>query len=124
MTPLAIALAGALGALTRHGLGVLAGPTAWPWPTLGINVAGSFLLGLVATWGSARLPGPLTVALGVGFLGAFTTYSTFSVQTVGLVREGRLGQAAGYVAASLVLGLGAAAVGLAAGRALVGDGAA
>jgi CrcB protein len=119
MTALAVGVAGALGALLRHALGLLAGPVAWPWPTLGINVAGSFLLGLVTTWGAARFPSVVTAAAGTGFLGAFTTYSTFSVQTVSLVREGRLSAAGAYVALSLVLGVAAAAAGLAVGVALL-----
>ena len=122
MTALAVGLAGALGALLRHAIGLLAGSTGWPWPTFGINVLGSFLLGVVTVWGAARWPGVVTAAAGTGFLGAFTTYSTFSVQTVTLLREGRFAAAGAYVAATLVAGVLAAAAGLALGRSLLAAG--
>lgn len=119
MTALAVGLAGAVGALLRHALGLLAGPTAWPWPTLAINVVGSFLLGVVTTWGAARWPSVVTAAVGTGLLGAFTTYSTFSVQVVTLVREGRAGAAGAYVALTLGVGVAAAAAGIALGAAVL-----
>ena len=119
MIAVAVGLAGAVGALLRHGIGVFVGSTTWPWPTLGINVLGSFLLALVATWGAGRWPGVVTTAVGTGLLGAFTTYSTFSLQTVTLVRDGRLGAAGAYVLASVVLGIGAAAAGLLLGALLL-----
>jgi CrcB protein len=119
VTALAVGLAGAVGALLRHALGVLAGPAAWPWPTLAINVAGSFLLGVVTTWGAARWPSVVTAAVGTGLLGAFTTYSTFSVQVVTLIREGRAGAATAYVALTLGVGVAAAAAGIALGAAFL-----
>jgi len=119
VTALSVAVAGAVGALLRHALGILAGATTWPWATLGINVSGSFLLGVVTTWGAARWPSVVTVGVGTGLLGAFTTYSTFAVQTVQLARDGRIAAATTYVAASLVAGLLAAFAGMAAGRGLL-----
>ncbi len=111
MTVLAVALAGALGALCRYAIAVLIGPLAFPWATLGVNVAGSFMLGLLYAF--APVPdGVLRVAVGTGFLGAFTTFSTFSVETVALVHEGRPVLAAGYVLASVMLGIVAAFAGL------------
>lgn len=112
MTAVAIAVAGALGALARHGIGLLTGSAGWPWPTMAINVAGSFLAGLMLEWVTHRLPPVVGTAITVGFLGAFTTYSTFSVQVVTLVREGRAVAAGGYLLASVVLGLLAALAGM------------
>ncbi len=115
MTVLAVALAGALGALCRYAIALMVGPLAFPWATLGINVAGSFLLGLL--YAVAPIPdGMLKVAVGTGFLGAFTTFSTFSVETVALVRDGRPVLAAAYVLLSVVMGVVAAYVGLLLGQ--------
>ncbi|MDP9396979.1 MAG: CrcB family protein [Actinomycetota bacterium] len=115
MRILLVAVAGALGALCRYAVGLAAGSAAFPWATLAINVAGSFLL--AALLAVAPVPrGDVTVALGTGFLGAFTTFSTFSVETLALLRDGRAGAAAAYVAASMVLGVAAAGAGW-----LVGD---
>jgi CrcB protein len=114
-----LAVAGALGVLSRYGLAQAVGPRSFPWTTLGINVVGSFLLGvvlagpLVAAW-----PGDVTTAISVGFLGAFTTYSTFAFETTSLLRDGRAGTAFAYVAASLGAGLAASALGYVVGRAL------
>lgn len=111
MLVLSIAVAGALGALCRYGLGVVVGPLGFPWVTLGINVAGSFLLGLLVA--AAPLPDSTARAvIGTGLLGAFTTFSTFSVETVALARDGRVPAACGYALASLVLGVAAAGAGL------------
>lgn len=118
---LGIAVAGALGALARYGVGLLAGATGWPWPTLVVNVVGSFLAGLMVEWGTARLPEPWASTITVGFLGAFTTYSAFTVQVLSLVRGGRTVAALAYLLATLVLGLGAALVGLTLAR-LANDG--
>ena len=73
-------------------------------------MAGSFLLAVLLA--VAPIPrGDLTLALGTGFLGAFTTFSTFSMETLTLLRDGRVAAAAAYVVASVVLGVGAAGAG-------------
>jgi fluoride exporter len=83
---------------------------------VGINVVGSFLLGLLAaeTWFSRDV----REALGVGFLGGFTTFSTFSVQVVLDVDAGEPWRAAGYLIASVVGGIAAATCGYVLGRKL------
>ena len=115
-TALLVAAAGAAGVLARYGLASLASGDGALWMIMAINVAGSFLLGLLVTgaWGgdAAR------TAAGVGFLGGFTTYSTFSVQAVTTAESGRWLTAAAYVGGSLVLGIAAALAGLALGRQL------
>lgn len=121
---LAVAGAGAVGALLRFGaerlharrrsLSPQGDSPRWtfPWATLAVNVAGSFLLGWVAGSAAAgHLDPTLALVLGVGVAGALTTYSTFSLDLLLLVRSEAFRAAAVYVAASLVLGIGAAVVG-------------
>lgn len=119
MTTVLVAVAGAAGAVLRYRLGVLVGVRSFPWATLGINVSGSFLLAAVLSGPAASRWGPTaTTAVAVGLLGSYTTFSTFGYETATLVRSDRLGSAAGYVAASLVGGLAATALGHLAGRAM------
>lgn len=121
MTWLLVAVAGAAGALTRYGITLAVGPRPFPIATLAINVTGSFLLGLVLTLGAAgRLSPQATTALAVGFLGAYTTYSTFSWELFTLGRADRLLTATAYLAASVALGVLAAALGYRAGTAIRG----
>ena len=117
MTALWVALAGATGSVLRWRLGVAFG--ARPSTTLAINATGSYALALLMSgpWTSRFDPALLT-ALGTGLLGAYTTFSTFSHETMDLVREGRLPAALGYVTATLAAGLLAAAAGWSTGRAL------
>jgi fluoride exporter len=118
-----VALAGALGALTRYGLeGLISGRFSGSFPlgTLVINVSGSFALGLlfvVLTERTAVDPA-LRTALTIGFLGAYTTFSTFSFETVRLLEDGAYGMAALNVAASIGLGLIAVWAGMSLGRAI------
>jgi CrcB protein len=82
--------------------------TRFPLATFIINVAGSFLLGVLGALAAARvLPhsDTLRLALGVGFIGAFTTFSTFEFETHALLEEGSVLTAAIYVGASVVVGL-------------------
>ena len=117
MTTLLVAVAGLLGVLARYGLSRMTLHTeALVWTTVGINIVGSFLLGLLAAehWFSRDV----REAIGVGFLGGFTTFSTFSVQVVLEVDAGRPWRAGAYVALSVVGGIAAAAAGYALGRRL------
>jgi CrcB protein len=114
-----VAVAGAAGAVTRYGIGMAIGVRTFPWATFAINITGSFLLGLLVTLGAERnWSGNVTVPLAVGFLGAFTTFSTFSFETQTLLRTGRAQTALIYVAASVVVGVVAAAGGYATARGL------
>ncbi len=125
-TVLLIALGGALGTLARFFVGLAAAPVSQslPWGTIGINVAGSFVIGFVGTLTLAggRYPWPESLRLFamVGFCGGFTTFSTFSLQTLDLLRGGAPLRAAINVLVSVVLCLGAVALGHALAAALGG----
>jgi CrcB protein len=114
---LMVALGGAVGAVARYGVSVGAARwfgLAFPWGTLIVNVVGGLAMGLLA----ARF-GPeqeaVRLALGVGVLGGFTTFSAFSLETVRLM-EHQPGLAMLYVAASVILSVGACWAGLMLGR--------
>ena len=121
-TFIGIAVAGALGALARYGVGAAINErfTRFPWGTLAVNVTGSFLLGFLFVLLTERstASAALRSALTIGFVGSYTTFSTFSFETLKLLEDGALGGAALNVAASIVLGLGGAWLGMNAGRAL------
>ncbi|MCA9621308.1 MAG: fluoride efflux transporter CrcB [Myxococcales bacterium] len=112
---LLIALGGAAGAVSRYGV------TEWarsrlgeqfPYGTLAVNVVGSLLLGLLLGLSLRHVAGRMARAgLGTGFLGALTTFSTFSNETLLLAQQGKAGQAALNVGLSLALGLAAAMLG-------------
>ena len=117
MTTLYVAVGGVLGVLARFGIGRLTlHHEALLWSTVAINVAGSFLLGLLVA--GQWFGRDVREGLGVGFLGGFTTFSTFSVQAVLEVDAGEPGRAIAYVVASVAGGLLAATAGYALGRSL------
>jgi fluoride exporter len=114
---LAVAVGGALGAVLRQLTSVsLAGRGRIPWGVLVVNVVGSFIAGL-----ALALPLDPTVQLVIvsGVCGGLTTFSTFAVETIQLVSEGKHRAAAASVALNLALAVPAAFLGLAAGQALV-----
>jgi CrcB protein len=113
-----VAAGGVLGALARYGLGVvIPAPGAWPLPTLVINLTGALALGALLEGlsrsgpdvGSRRV---LRLALGTGFLGAYTTYSTLALDAVHLFVAGAAPAAAGYLLASLLGGAAATTAGI------------
>ena len=118
----AVAAGGALGAPARYGiaLAVTVTPGTFPWGTFWINISGSFAIGLLLAVLLDRCPADRFVRpfLATGFLGAYTTYSTFAVETDLLVRNGHGRLALAYVAASVLGGLAATWFGLVAGRAV------
>lgn len=116
---LSVALGGALGASARYGIGLVSVRLLGPeWAVAGTwvaNVLGCFLIGLaipLLTADRARL------VLVVGFLGAFTTFSTYSAETIALWESGRVGLAAVNAVGSVLLGLLAVAAGLTVARAV------
>ena len=120
---LALMLGGAFGALSRWGLHYLI-DTKWgsqhpfPWGILVVNVVGCFLFGWLFTLFEERewFSNSLQLAVFTGFLGSFTTFSTFSWNTLELLRTGHLALAVGNVSASVILGLLAVWGGMALGR--------
>jgi len=124
----AIALGGALGAPARYGVAHLihVAPGTFPWATFWTNITGSFALGAVLALLTERFPprSYLRPFVAIGFLGAYTTYSTFAVETVLLVKDGHPAIAMAYAGGSLVAGFAAVWVGLVVARAVPLPGAA
>jgi CrcB protein len=120
-----IAAAGAIGALSRWGItrlsAVLWGDN-FAWGTFIANVVGCFLLGFLMhiSLVSDKFSPAIRTALTVGFLGALTTFSTFSYETIQYVEDGNWTTAGANIAANLIIGLAATFGGLALGRALYG----
>ena len=118
----AIAVGGALGAPARYGVALVvhAAPGSFPWATFWTNVSGSFALGLVMGLVLERFPPSryLRPFVATGFLGAYTTYSTFAVEADLLVKDGHAVVGGVYVAVSLLAGLLAVWAGVSAARAL------
>src|SRR6266700_6772229 len=126
MIYLLIALGGAVGSLIRYLIGgavqrMSAG--GFPIGTIFVNVSGCFLIGiLVRQFLNMQLSPELRALLIVGFCGGYTTFSTFSAETVGLIEGGEYGRATGYVVLSVILCLTATFAGMTAVRLLTGTG--
>ncbi|HRE36622.1 MULTISPECIES: fluoride efflux transporter CrcB [Sphingopyxis] len=111
-----VMVGGAIGAGARHLVGQILlarlGP-GFPWWTLSVNIAGSLLMGLLIGW-LARSGGSdqARLFLGVGVLGGFTTFSSFSMEFWTLFERGQMAQAAAYVGASVIIGIAACGVGM------------
>jgi fluoride exporter len=105
---LAVALGATLGAPARYGIAqvIHVAPGTFPWATFGTNVSGSFALGLFMAFVLERFPPSryLRPFVATGFLGAYTTYSTFAVETDLLVKDGHAAIGLVYAGASLVVG--------------------
>ncbi len=123
MTVIGIAVAGAFGALARYGLeGAVSRrwPGAFPWGTFVVNVTGSFALGFVFVFLTERVSVDPRVrsSLTIGFLGAYTTFSTLSFESYRLLEDGAVGLALANTLGSLGAGLLAVYLGIVAGRAV------
>jgi fluoride exporter len=122
VTIAAVWLGGMIGAwaryhVTRHVYARTG--SGFPWVTLVVNVTGSLALGvLLPLLAAAATLHSVRGFITVGVLGSFTTFSTFALETVTLVQDGRWRHAAAYAAASVVLGVGALATGVLAARLL------
>lgn len=108
----AVALGGAFGSVARYLTGIGAGKLfglGFPWGTLIINIAGSFLIGVLVELFALRLDlsQPVRAFLTVGFCGGFTTFSTFSLESYLLIERGEMIPAALYIVASVVLSVAA-----------------
>jgi len=120
---LAIALGGALGAISRYGLGIWISSKwnqGFPLHTFLINISGAFLLGFLNILFIERLTiSPLwRLGIGVGFLGAFTTFSTFGLEVISLLEGGSLFTAGLYTLLSVVVGFTCVALGVGLARLL------
>jgi CrcB protein len=118
---LLVAAGGALGAVARYlvNLSPLAGATgSFPFPTFVINIVGSFLIGFVviAFADRAHVNENVSIAIVVGFIGAFTTFSTFEMELYSLARERHLITALAYLMLSVFGGFAALLAGVALGR--------
>ncbi len=107
-TMIFVALGGAVGASLRYLVGLA---VAFPMGTLAVNVIGSFVIGLLWATLVNKTPGLMPFVM-TGVLGGFTTFSTFSLDTMRLVQDGRMGAAGTYVLASVILSLLACFAGL------------
>ncbi len=120
-----IALGGSLGALSRYGFSVLANrllPPTFPWGTLAANLLGCFLIG--ALWVLAAeyaLSEEIRMLVFTGGIGSLTTFSTYSLESLMLLREGRVWAGLGNVLISNVLGLALVALGIGAALLLLGE---
>ena len=122
MRLLLVALGGAVGALARYGVGLASvrlAEAGWPVGTWAVNAAGCLAIGLAIP---LVADDRVRLALVVGVLGSFTTFSTFSADTVLLWEAGRRALAVANAAGSVVVGLAFVAIGLAVGRAWGGAG--
>ncbi len=115
MNWLAVALGGSLGAVSRYGLALVLphAPGRFPWATFTVNVIGSLLLAVAFVWivEKSGLPLIWRHLIMVGFLGAFTTFSTFSMESLALLHSGHIKLAVIYIVSSVVVCIAAAAVG-------------
>jgi fluoride exporter len=123
MSWLLIGLGGFAGAISRYAVDTAVSARvdgAFPWGTFLVNVSGSFLLGLLYAVIAERalLPEEVRGPLLIGFIGAYTTFSTYMLETWRLVEAGSIGTALLYVLGSVGVGLVAVVVGLGIGRAI------
>ncbi len=122
-----VGLGGAIGAVLRYQVGKImdapAAASSFPWATLTVNVLGSLVMGLLLGWLARGDPAnvgaePVRLLLGVGVLGGFTTFSTFSLEMMVMVERGQPALAMFYATFSIVAGLAGLYLGLALARML------
>ena len=111
-----IAVGGALGTLARFGLAGLINQSGYPWGTVAVNILGSFALGVLAGLWGAEHTANHQLAMSIGLLGGFTTFSTFALDTIRLWESGSTALAMATVVVSVVAGIGSALLGIALGR--------
>ena len=118
---LSVAIGGAFGAVARYLINI--SPLAnlfekFPFPTFFINITGSFLIGflLIVLTDKIQVNDNMRMAIIIGFLGAFTTFSTFEIEIFGLMRERQLLTAFLYLALSIMVGFAGVVAGVALGR--------
>lgn len=114
-----VALGGGIGSVLRYVLSGAINDRAAPWGTILVNVIGSALLGFLVGWFTRRpIDTALEIGILTGILGGFTTFSTFTTETIALFEAGRWDTALVNVAFSVIVGIGAAGIGVALARAV------
>ncbi|TRL31720.1 fluoride efflux transporter CrcB [Rhizobium straminoryzae] len=121
---LLVAFGGAVGSVCRYLTGVIMTRLlgmAFPWGTLTVNIAGSFAIGFLTELVARKLNASMEMRLliVVGFLGGYTTFSSFSLDTIALYERGAIVAAFGYILVSVIISLAATFGGLAVGRAVL-----
>lgn len=117
---LQVALGGAIGASLRY-LSVTAIArmfTTFPYGTMFVNVAGSFIMGVLAIWLMQKTDARYAPLLMTGMLGGFTTFSAYSLDAMKLIEQGRMGAAGLYIGGTVLLAIGALALGMMVARGL------
>lgn len=123
---LLVGLGGFLGSILRWALSVWMlqfTSLSFPWGTLGVNLGGSFLIGILfglSSQGSSLSP-DWRLFLATGFCGSFTTFSTFSIENIALMQQGQYAAALSYTSISLIAGFSLAGAGLFLARTLTGS---
>ena len=116
---LLVGVGGFAGAICRYGIAQLsrfAWTSSFPIGTLIANLLGCFLIGVLIGSGRAESNNSLKLSFGIGFLGALTTFSTFSAETISQAQSGGVWPAALNIAANLIAGLIAVVIGIAVGQ--------
>ena len=113
MNALYVFLGGGTGSVLRYLVGLWIGSAAFPWATFAVNAVGSLAIGLLGGWAARCGWGEaMRLSLIVGLCGGFTTFSTFSKESLAFVESGRWCAFTAYAIGSVVLGIAAACVGL------------
>ena len=125
MNYLLIAIAGALGAVARYGLSGISHRmlgSNFPYGTFIVNILGCFVMGLImkASLTTTLIPETWRIAITIGFLGALTTFSTFSYETIKLLEDGSYALAITNIAANVILGIAATIAGMAISKLILG----
>ena len=115
-----IAVGGSLGCVSRYGLSTLvynATPGVFPYGTMFVNLTGSLLIGILTElFETAIIPSAWRSFLTIGFIGGYTTFSTYTFETLNLLREGEIRLATYNILVSTVLGIAFVALGIYASR--------
>ena len=115
---LLVGLGGFLGSVLRYMMSLIIKPSGFPVPTMLVNLAGSFLIGIIVALSlrHPQLKGEWRLFLATGFCGGFTTFSAFAIENLEMLKNGQYGYCIAYVGGTVVLGIFAAYLGFSLGR--------